>query len=135
MSVARGTAFAYAAVSVLLVSVAQLAMRWGMMQLPPISEALATPSSIAHAPGSYAVLTGLTCYGVSMVCWVAALRSLPLRVAYPLLSVSYVIVYLAAGLIPAFAEHLNATRSLGVLLIVCGITTLLSGDRGTRVSD
>ena len=135
MSVARGRAFAYAAVSVLLVSVAQLAMRWGMMQLPPISEALASPALIAHAPGSYAVLTGLTCYGVSMLCWVAALRSLPLRVAYPLLSVSYVIVYLAAGLIPAFAEHLNATRSLGVLLIVCGITTLLSGDRGTRVSN
>ena len=135
MSVTRGSAFACAAVSVLLVSVAQLAMRWGMMQLPPIAEALASPASIARAPGAYAVLTGLTCYGISMLCWVAALRSLPLRVAYPLLSVSYVIVYLAAGLIPTFGEHLNATRSLGVLLIVCGITTLLSGDRGTGASD
>ena len=82
-----------------------------------VGSTVASPASIAYAPGSYAVLAGLTCYGVSMLCWVAALRSLPLRVAYPLLSASYVIVYLAAGLLPAFGEHLNATRSLGVLLI------------------
>jgi len=58
-----------------------------------------------------------------------------LSLAYPLLSASYVIVYLVAGLMPAFGEHLSPTRSLGVLLIVCGITILLSARDGTAVGN
>jgi undecaprenyl phosphate-alpha-L-ara4N flippase subunit ArnF len=114
---------ACAAASVVLVSIAQLAMRWGMTRLPA-SEPLATLA--AHGGAVAAVLAGLACYGVSMLTWAVALRRLPLSVAYPLLSLSYVLVYLAAGLIPAFAERLSATRTLGVLLIVCGVTVLMS---------
>jgi len=135
VSITPSRGIACAAMSVLLVTVAQLAMRWGMMQLPPISEILAATATIARAPGTYAVVGGLTCYAMSMLCWVAALRNLPLSLAYPLLSASYVIVYLVAGLMPAFGEHLSPTRSLGVLLIVCGITILLSARDGTAVGN
>lgn len=124
MKQSRDAGIGYAAASVVLVSIAQLAMRWGMTHLPAASELLSMPT--AHAGAVAAVLAGLACYGVSMLTWAVALRRLPLSVAYPLLSLSYVLVYLAAGLIPAFAERLSATRSLGVLLIVCGVTVLMS---------
>jgi len=128
MSAPRDAGLACAAASVVLVSIAQLSMRWGMTHLPAASELLAAPAAQegAHVTAVAAVLAGLACYGVSMLTWIGALRRLPLSVAYPLLSLSYVLVYAAAGLIPAFAERMSATRTFGVLLIVCGVTALMS---------
>jgi undecaprenyl phosphate-alpha-L-ara4N flippase subunit ArnF len=120
-----------AAASVLLVSLAQLAMRWGMMRLPPLTDpAAVAAAALAHETAVLAVLGGLACYGVSMLCWLVALRALPLRVAYPLLSLSYVLVYVIAGLVPAFAEDFSWTASLGVTLVVAGVAIIVPGGHG-----
>lgn len=52
---------------------------------------------------------------------VFALRHLPLNRAYPLLSVSYALVYLAAVILPWFNESATLLKTLGTLFILFGV--------------
>lgn len=106
--------------SVLLVSVAQLLMKWGMMQLPPLSLSMTLPTAESLTP-LLAVAAGVAGYGLSMLCWLMALRTLALSRAYPLLSISYALVYLAAVALPWFNESASLPKSLGTLLILLGV--------------
>ncbi|CAI0836498.1 Undecaprenyl phosphate-aminoarabinose flippase subunit ArnF [Serratia rubidaea] len=106
--------------SVLLVSVAQLLMKWGMMQLPPLSLSMTLPTAESLTP-LLAVAAGIAGYGLSMLCWLMALRTLALSRAYPLLSISYALVYLAAVALPWFNESASLPKSLGTLLILLGV--------------
>ena len=98
MSLRRGITFALG--SVLLVSAAQLGMRWSMTRLPSPDQWLSAPRI---DPGAVAVvLAAILAYALSMLCWLAALRDLPLGRAYSLLSISYALVYLLAASLPLF---------------------------------
>lgn len=120
MNQRRGIFFALA--SVLLVSVAQLSMRWSMTRLPRPDQWLAAPSvdSVALA----VVLAAIFAYALSMLCWLAALRDLPLGRAYSLLSISYALVYLLAASLPLFNESFSFSKSLGVALVMLGVITI-----------
>ncbi|MEB6338099.1 4-amino-4-deoxy-L-arabinose-phosphoundecaprenol flippase subunit ArnF [Serratia rhizosphaerae] len=107
--------------SVLLVSVAQLLMKWGMVQLPPLSLHRLMLPAAGSLPPLLAVASGIAGYGLSMLCWLMALRTLALSRAYPLLSISYALVYLAAVVLPWFNESANWLKSLGTLLILLGV--------------
>ncbi|MBH1931528.1 4-amino-4-deoxy-L-arabinose-phosphoundecaprenol flippase subunit ArnF [Serratia rubidaea] len=112
--------YVWGIVSVLLVSVAQLLMKWGMMQLPPLSLSMTLPTAESLTP-LLAVAVGVAGYGLSMLCWLMALRTLALSRAYPLLSISYALVYLAAVALPWFNESASLPKSLGTLLILLGV--------------
>lgn len=116
----RGIFFALA--SVLLVSVAQLSMRWSMTRLPRPDQWLAMPSVDSTALA--VVLAAIFAYALSMLCWLAALRDLPLGRAYSLLSISYALVYLLAASLPLFNESFSFSKSLGVALVMLGVITI-----------
>jgi undecaprenyl phosphate-alpha-L-ara4N flippase subunit ArnF len=103
--------YAWGAASVLLVTLAQLLMKWGMVQIPLMSFADVSLALI----GNYWVPL------LSMLCWFFALRHLPLNRAYPLLSVSYALVYLAAVILPWFNESATLLKTLGTLFILFGV--------------
>jgi undecaprenyl phosphate-alpha-L-ara4N flippase subunit ArnF len=119
-----GPGLAPAIASVLLVSIAQLALKRAAIDLPAVFAALSWPTLTAHAAAILALLLGLACYAASMLLWLRALGDLPLSVAYPLLGLSYPLVYLGALLLPGFADALSATRLLGILLTLFGIALL-----------
>ncbi|MEC5318379.1 4-amino-4-deoxy-L-arabinose-phosphoundecaprenol flippase subunit ArnF [Brenneria populi subsp. brevivirga] len=104
--------------SVLLVTAAQLALRWAMVRLPGL-DAIAE-WRLSPRP-ALALFAGLTAYGFSMLCWLLALRRLPLSRAYPVLSLSYVLVWMLAILLPAFAEPFHPGALAGVALILLGL--------------
>ncbi|WP_460141837.1 4-amino-4-deoxy-L-arabinose-phosphoundecaprenol flippase subunit ArnF [Pseudomonas sp. S2_E01] len=113
----------FALASVLLVSVAQLGMRWSMTRLPSPEgwmTAAIEPNAVA------VVLAAIFAYALSMLCWLAALRDLPLGRAYSLLSISYALVYLLAAALPVFNEGFSLTKSLGVMLVILGVITINS---------
>ncbi|KIF60460.1 MULTISPECIES: 4-amino-4-deoxy-L-arabinose-phosphoundecaprenol flippase subunit ArnF [Pseudomonas] len=116
----RGIVFALA--SVLLVSVAQLSMRWSMTRLPRPDQWLALPS--VDSVALVVVLAAIFAYALSMLCWLAALRDLPLGRAYSLLSISYALVYLLAASLPLFNESFSFSKSLGVALVMLGVITI-----------
>ncbi|GKW42942.1 4-amino-4-deoxy-L-arabinose-phosphoundecaprenol flippase subunit ArnF [Pectobacterium parvum] len=114
--------YVWALGSIVLASTAQVLMKSGMLALPSIS--------IAHWPSlstllagwpAVAVLFGMLCYGLSMVCWFMVLRYLPLSRAYPLISLSYAVVYLAAVFLPWLNEPMSLRKNLGVLIILLGV--------------
>jgi len=112
--------------SVFLVTVAQLALKYAMLRLPAVT--FASLPLLWDARWPLAMLAGgLGAYCLSMLCWFLALRHLPLNYAYPMLSISYVLVYLAAVALPWFEETATLLKSCGILVILFGIWLINSG--------
>ncbi|MBH8612518.1 4-amino-4-deoxy-L-arabinose-phosphoundecaprenol flippase subunit ArnF [Pseudomonas mohnii] len=121
MNPRRGITFALG--SVLLVSSAQLGMRWSMSHLPSPEQWLSAPIDLAAVA---VVLAAILAYALSMLSWLLALRDLPLGRAYSLLSISYALVYLLAASLPLFHEDFSLSKSLGVALVILGVITINS---------
>ncbi|NIF21255.1 4-amino-4-deoxy-L-arabinose-phosphoundecaprenol flippase subunit ArnF [Candidatus Pantoea multigeneris] len=111
--------------SVLLVTLAQLLLRHAMTQLPDVMSLslLLSALKISLKP-LLLLLVGFLAYGLSMLCWTLALRSLALSRAYPLLSLSYVLVWLAAISLPGFHEAFSWTALAGMVLILTGLVCI-----------
>lgn len=67
------------------------------------------------------LLAGIFFYALAMLVWVYVLKHFELSVAYPLLSVGYIIVYLGAVLWPRIGETFTWDKTWGVLLIMLGV--------------
>ncbi len=65
------------------------------------------------------ILGGLACYVVSVVVWIIGLSRVPVSVAYPMLSIGYVINAFVAW--QWFGEALSAQKLSGIGLIVVGV--------------
>ncbi|WP_347900391.1 4-amino-4-deoxy-L-arabinose-phosphoundecaprenol flippase subunit ArnF [Pseudomonas purpurea] len=132
MNLRRG--IGYAMGSVLLVSAAQLGMRWSMSRLPHPEQWLqALGDGTVDLLAIGVVLASIIGYALSMLCWLCALRDLPLGRAYSLLSISYALVYVLAASLPLFNEHFSLSKTLGVALVILGVITINS--RPARVPD
>jgi len=59
------------------------------------------------------------CLGLSMLLWLLVLQRLPLSQAYPMLSLNYVWIALAARFI--FNEQISAKSWLGIAIITSGV--------------
>jgi multidrug transporter EmrE-like cation transporter len=76
----------------------------------PIGLKLATQPPIA---------AGLACYVVSVVVWILGLSRVDVSVAYPLLSMGYVVNALAAWWL--FGEVITLERAVGIGVILIGV--------------
>lgn len=65
------------------------------------------------------ILGGLACYVVSVVVWILALSRVPVSVAYPMLSIGYIVNAIAAWML--FGESLGAQKLVGIGFIVIGV--------------
>jgi multidrug transporter EmrE-like cation transporter len=65
------------------------------------------------------ILGGLACYVVSVVVWILALSRVEVSVAYPMLSIGYVVNAVAAYAL--FGEALGPQRLLGIGVIIVGV--------------
>jgi multidrug transporter EmrE-like cation transporter len=65
------------------------------------------------------ILAGVTCYVVSLVVWIMGLSRVEVSIAYPMLSLGYLINALAAWYL--FGESLSAMRLVGIGFIIAGV--------------
>ena len=65
------------------------------------------------------IVGGLACYVVSVAVWIMALSRVEVSIAYPLLSVGYVVNALAAWYL--FGEAVTPMRLLGIGIIIIGV--------------
>lgn len=65
------------------------------------------------------ILAGMLCYAVSLVVWIMGLSRVEVSVAYPLLSLGYVINAVAAWYL--FGESVGAMRVAGIGFIIVGV--------------
>ena len=62
---------------------------------------------------------GLACYVVSVVVWILALSRVEVSIAYPMLSIGYVVNALAAWYL--FGEAVTVSRLVGIGIIIIGV--------------
>jgi len=65
------------------------------------------------------ILGGLGCYVISVVVWIMALSRVPVSVAYPMLSIGYVVNAVVAYF--WFGEALAGQKLLGIGFIIIGV--------------
>lgn len=65
------------------------------------------------------IITGLACYVVSVVVWIMALSRVEVSIAYPMLSIGYVVNAIAAWYL--FGEAVTMMRLTGIGFIIIGV--------------
>ena len=66
-----------------------------------------------------AIVGGMACYAVSLVVWIMALSRVPVSIAYPMLSIGYLLNAVVAW--AWFGEALGAQKLLGIGFIILGV--------------
>ena len=114
------TSFALILTGVLLNAIAQLLLKAGVTRVGEFQFSLdnAVPIGIKLAT-QLPIIGGLACYGISVVVWIMALSRVPVSVAYPMLSIGYIVNAFAAYWL--FGESLNAQKLIGIGVIVVGV--------------
>jgi multidrug transporter EmrE-like cation transporter len=105
---------------VMLNAAAQLLLKAGSRAIADVPFSLANGWTLAERIAlNPPILGGLALYVVSVVFWILALSRVDVSIAYPMLSVGYIVTALAGWLL--FSEALGATRVAGILIIIAGV--------------
>jgi multidrug transporter EmrE-like cation transporter len=114
------TTFMLILTGVLLNAGAQLLLKAGVGPLGVLSvgpdNLLATAGRVLS---QWPIVAGLACYVVSVGVWIVGLSRVEVSIAYPMLSLGYVVNALAAWWL--FGEALGPMRWAGMLLILAGV--------------
>lgn len=108
---------------------AQLLLKAGAAGAGPIALTLQDLPGLRGLLLSGWVFTGLACYAVSVVVWIVALTRVEVSVAYPMLSIGYVVTAIAGWML--FDEALTPLRLLAITVIMLGVSILAVSARVT----
>ena len=112
--------FSFLMTGVLLNTVAQLLLKGGTNALGVITlTAENWTGQFGRMASQPHFIAGVACYGISLIVWILGLSRVPVSIAYPLLSVGYVLNAVAAHYL--FGEGVNAMRWLGIGFIIVGV--------------
>lgn len=107
--------------AVLIGATGQVLMKIGMTAYGQVEPGMVW-RQIIPILGTWQVTTGLLCYGASAVLWIAVLSKADLSMAYPLVSVGYILVVLSSWLL--LGEQIPTARIVGLALIVAGVVAV-----------
>lgn len=112
--------FTLVLVGVLLNAAAQLLIKSGTNVLGKLSFEQDKLVTLAiNVVTEYHIVAGLFCYVISVGIWIVALSKLEVSVAYPMLSIGYVVNALAAWYL--FGEVLSVQKIAGIFIIIFGV--------------
>ncbi|MBO1328131.1 hypothetical protein OQ496_07260 [Acetobacter suratthaniensis] len=115
--------FILAVFSVTLNAFAQIFLRKTMLTIGEIpSSASGIPAFLLSIGLNLWFIGGMACYVLSIGVWMAVLRKTEVSLAYPLLSIGYLITAVIGYFF--MSEHVNATRVAGIAIICCGIIVI-----------
>lgn len=98
-----------------LLSAGQVLLKFALMKMPPFGWNREFWLSL---PCNWQFAACGLCYGAASLLWMYILKRFPFSMAYPMISLSYVIAMFSAILF--FHETVPAHRWIGCTLIVCG---------------
>lgn len=105
---------------VLLNAVAQLFLKAGTNSLGalfvPGAELLKSVFRVIFEPY---IMAGLFCYVLSVSIWIVALSKVEVSIAYPMLSIGYVVNAIAAWYL--FGEVVSVQKMAGIFIIIVGV--------------
>ena len=100
----------------------QLCLKHGLLRHEGIQ-----PVGLLSAVSSGPVITGFTCYGISVLFYLKALGSLDLSVTYPSVSLGYALVVVLSKVL--FKETISLQRWMAVIIICGGVALVGLGAR------
>jgi multidrug transporter EmrE-like cation transporter len=116
----KGTSLALVLTGVFLNAIAQLLLKAGAGSIADLEFKAGNALTIAsRVVFNLPIFAGLCCYAVSVVVWILALSRVEVSIAYPMLSVGYVLNAVAAWWL--FGESLGAMRVAGIGVIIIGV--------------
>lgn len=118
------TTFAFIISGVLLNAVAQLLLKAGTNAIGgaihlTMSNAFETFVKVAS---QLPILGGLACYALSLVVWIMGLSRTDVTIAYPMLSLGYVVAAVGAWFF--LGEAVSPQRLLAIAVIMVGVALL-----------
>ena len=117
------SAFTLIIIGVLLNAFAQLALKLTVSDMGPIVITMKTAWPVSYALMSQLWFwVGLACYGISVIIWILALSRVDVSIAYPMLSIGYIVNAIGAWMI--LGEQLGPQRILGIAIISIGVIIL-----------
>lgn len=108
---------------VMLNAVAQLALKASVKEMGAIGLNLSSSATAFLRLASEPFLwVGLFCYGISVIVWILALSRVDVSIAYPMLSMGYVVNAFFAWQL--FGEAMNPARMIGMGVVLLGVYIL-----------
>lgn len=111
--------------SVILASIAQILLKVGMMRVGRVSSLASAPSMLLRALTNPFVISGLAIFGISSLTWLSALSRVKLSIAYPMVSLGYVIVVMFSWLV--LKESVKPITFVGCITIIIGVLLISKG--------
>ncbi len=105
---------------ILLNAIAQLLLKAGSQRL---SDSVFSLSNIfplgLQLAGNPFIILGVLCYVISLLVWIGVLSRVDVSVAYPMVSLGYILNAIGAYYI--FGESLSLVRIVGLFVILIGV--------------
>ncbi|MBA5639955.1 EamA family transporter [Duganella sp. LX20W] len=115
--------FSFIVTGVLLNALAQLLLKAGTKSIGAIHLTMDNWFSIGlKVATQLPIIGGLTCYVLSVVLWIIALSRVDVSIAYPMLSLGYVVT--AVGAWYFFGEAVSLQRMAAIVVILIGVALL-----------
>ena len=112
--------FSLVLLGVLLNAAAQLLLKAGTNAVGHFEFSMANAAPVGWRLATEPhILGGLVCYAISVVVWIMALSRVEVSIAYPMLSIGYVVNAVAAYYL--FGESVTPMRLLGIGIIIVGV--------------
>ena len=108
-------------IGVSLNAAGQLFLKSGANIIGPITADSSLETTLIASLNTHIIL-GLLCYVLSVLAWIVALTRVDVSIAYPMLSLGYVIVTIAAWFL--FNEPISTIKILALSIIIFGIVLL-----------
>ncbi len=112
----------FAAVSILFGVLGQLFFKAAALQF---SDGSIKSIDVFFLLSHYYLIAGISFYLLALIIWLYVLKELPLSIAYPLLSVNYIFVYIGAVNWSVINEEAKLTNIIGTLLVMLGLTLVV----------
>jgi multidrug transporter EmrE-like cation transporter len=107
-------------IGVMLNAAAQILMKSGTNAIGHFEFSMANVMPIGWKLATeWHIVTALFCYGISVVVWILALSRVPVSIAFPMLSMAYVVNAVAAKYL--LGEDFNVTKLVGMGVIIIGV--------------
>ena len=101
-------------IAIVFAVMTQLLLKQGMLRRPSFRL-----KDLTSLTGNFPVLGGFVCLGISILLYLQALSNLNLSVAYPTVSLGYVLVIIMSKV--CFKEAISLFRWISVFIICAGV--------------
>ncbi len=118
------TTFGFILCGILLNALAQLLLKKGTLAVGAIYLNAGNFISIGwQLATQLPIIGGLTCYVISVVVWIVGLSRVDVTIAYPLLSIGYIVNAIGAWYF--LGEVMSLQRILAITIIIVGVALLV----------